>query len=108
MRRYFYVLFGFVSIALTSATPSSAQPAFVNGILIRETSSTRLASPVPTADVSAFSQISITTRRLTSGGRCRTAVRAADLSATAHASSASRSTSISSPGTSRTSECSKQ
>ena len=34
MRRYLYVLFGFVSIALTSATPSSAQPAFVNGILI--------------------------------------------------------------------------
>jgi len=34
MRRCLYVLFGFVSIALTSATPSSAQPAFVNGILI--------------------------------------------------------------------------
>ena len=34
MRRYLYVLFGFVSIALTSATPPSAQPAFVNGIFI--------------------------------------------------------------------------
>ena len=72
--------FRIVSIALTSATPSSAQPAFVNGILIRETSSTRLASPAPTADGSASFRISITTRRLTSGGRCRTAVRAGTIS----------------------------
>jgi len=34
MRRSLYVLFGIASIALTSATPVSAQPAFVNGITI--------------------------------------------------------------------------
>jgi hypothetical protein len=34
MRRSLYVLLGIVSITLTSATPASAQPAFVNGIVI--------------------------------------------------------------------------
>ena len=34
MRRSIYVLSGIASIALASATPVSAQPAFVNGIVI--------------------------------------------------------------------------
>jgi len=34
MRRRIYVVFGLVSLALTSAAPVSAQPAFVNGIVI--------------------------------------------------------------------------
>ena len=78
MRRYLYVLFGFVSIALTSATPSSAQPAFVNGILIPGNLLDATRQPGANGGRFGFFSDIYYDPALTSGGRCPTAVRAAD------------------------------
>ena len=86
-----------------SSSPVWAQPTFVNGILIPGNALDATGEPGANAGrFGHFSDLYYDPIAM-SGGRCRTAARAAGCSTTRHACSASTSTSIRSPGASRTS-----